>query len=195
MGPANAPPLSSEAKKLAAIDDIVSRADALNTLYFGKDWDLDYDSDEDEDEDQFKLNGESYSPPLEDPLSRAHDRLESIEDLYSGVPFDSHAVIVLAKPGDLDIDRLRERAASLESCTSKLVPRLLALERCFEKVPTPEPEETYQGTDLVGRLNDIELKAFGFDQSGMPHDLVGRLTAMELKARFRSERPAFSNAN
>ena len=118
MGPANAPPLSSEAKKLAAIDDIVSRADALITLYFGKDWDLDYDSDEDEDEDQFKLNGESYSPPLEDPMSRAHDRLDSIEDLYSGVPFDPYAPLVFAKPGDLHIDRLRERITTLEALTA-----------------------------------------------------------------------------
>jgi len=115
-------------------------------------------------------------------LSRALGRLEYIEDLYSGVSFDPYVVIVLAKLGELDIDRLRERAALLESRTSELVPRLLALEHCFEKVPTPEPVETYQGADLVGRFNAIELKAFGLEQSGVPPHLVGRLTAMELKA-------------
>ena len=62
--------LESQAKKLAAIDDIVSRTAALHTLYWGEDHDLDYDSDEDEDEVKFNLNGKIYSPP--DPLSRAH---------------------------------------------------------------------------------------------------------------------------
>ena len=137
MGPANAPPLSSQARELAAIDDTVSRTAALHTFYWGKDCDLDYDWGEDEDEDQFKVNGESYSP-LEDPLTRAHDRLENIEDLYSDVLLDSHAVIVLAKPDDLDIDCLRERVASLELRTSEFVPRLMALKRFFDKVPTPE---------------------------------------------------------
>ena len=65
-------------------------------------------------------------------------------------------------------------------------PRLSALERCFEKVPSPEvstaTEEAFQQSYLVGRLTAIELKVFGFDQTGVPHDLMGRLTAMELKA-------------
>ena len=103
----------------------------------------------------------------------------------SGVVFDLHAPLVLAKPGNFDIDRLCERVASLESLTSEFVPRLLALERCFEKVPTPpenSPEGTYLGTDLVGRLEAVEFKAFGLVQSGMPPHLDGRLTAMELKA-------------
>ena len=47
MGPANAPPLSSQVKELAAIEYIVSRTAALQTSYFGEGWDLDYDSDED----------------------------------------------------------------------------------------------------------------------------------------------------
>jgi len=113
-------------------------------------------------------------------LTRVHDRLESIEDLYSDVLFDLYAAIALVKPGDLDIDCLRERVASLESRTSEFAPRLLALERCFDKVPTLEgsPEGTY----LVERLTAIKLKAFGFDQSGKPPHLVGRLTAVELKA-------------
>ena len=74
MGPANAPPLSSQVRELAAIDDVVSRTAALYTLYWGQD--IDYDSDEDEDEVKFNMIGEIYSPP--DPLSCAHDRLESI---------------------------------------------------------------------------------------------------------------------
>jgi hypothetical protein len=179
MGPANAPPLSSQVRELAAIDDVVSRTAALYTLYWGQDFD--YDSDEDEDEVKFNMIGEIYSPP--DPLSCAHDRLESIEDLYSSVPYDPYAAIVLAKPDDLDIGLLRERVASLESHTSEFVPRLLALERCFKKVPTP-PEIKPEGTDpprtdLTGRLTIVEYKVFGHDQPG---GLVERLIALELKA-------------
>ena len=40
MGPANAPPLSSQVKELAAIDYIVSRTAALQTSYWEEGWDL-----------------------------------------------------------------------------------------------------------------------------------------------------------
>ena len=75
MGPAKAPPPSSREKSVA-IDDIVSRTAALYYRWWGEDADVEYDYDSDDNEVPVAVFFD------EDPLTNAHFRLKSIENLF-----------------------------------------------------------------------------------------------------------------